>query len=735
LSNFISIGCSNFINVALQNPIDIIDLSDVSFENPSNSNEPSMRILEIKKSLSDDRIYKFVMSTNSSKFELLNKSFEWTAVESAVEVYKLPTDLFWPTMYCTKQSTSNDFFCPEFIIRRMNHMHRHRVNATLNRLWYRPNDYSHLRTMIMWVGSPGSGKSVAVSEIILECILKLDKIGKAKNGTNWQFFFRINKSIIKFYYNSEINRVSQKLYNFSSVDLMLFHLQGEYVSNMNSFVIYELNEDENCPIIDMPFLLSTSCRDLDQNFKHIEKSVHTKYLYDPLIDFEFKFFLDVCFAFGRLENVHPKAEYIRRFNLQGGILRKLLSPHFVEPVKLVFSSNDNHIIALKEMAKCSPKNINSTVNSIVGVFFNFSISLESDTYILFKNEIKQPFHFLPESIPFEFYHLSENWMVSILSEHIALAISNMVSFPTNLEETSSLALFQIQELMSIYGGILKVPNESYSLSEGFKMSSWSFYKCCSEVYHSAITNHKSSSKSLKKHPNLSFAKPIEFNVVKSLIGLLPNTNKIWRFYGQYLKIPFQQLSTSYVYKSSVHNGPVFDALAANPADKQLFLFQMTLNDLLLHPVKICAFIDVLSCLRLNPSDVEEIYFFMIISAHDNIDKQHFFQFELEKLKFNACFFKEYTSKDGLSALKTVISMNSDGQKYKSDLIGDVEAKKMTVNQMNILKTIGGIYHNDSFYNIRLSSELYNKLFLFLEFAEKIHSYICRSQFMQSSVSE
>jgi hypothetical protein len=674
------------------------------------------------------------MSTNSAKFGLFNKSFEWTDVENAVEIYKLPSDLIWPTMYFPKQSTKESYIFPEFIIRRMNHMHRHRVNATLNRLWYRPNDFSVLRTMVLWVGSPGCGKSVAVSEIILECILKLDGIGKKNIGTTWQFFLRINTSIGKFYFNSETNRVNFRLYDFDSVEFLISYLKREYKSNKNSFVIYEMNEKEICPIIEMPFLLSTSCRDLEDNFKHIDKSEHAYYLYDPVLDFEFNFFLDVCFAFGRIENVEPKPEYIHRFNLQGGILRNIFTLHFDDPATKIFNSKNNSLIALKDIAKCSPMNINTTVNRIVGVHFDYSVSLESEQYSKFNKRIKQPHYFSPENNPFEFYHLPDHWIVSILSEKIAIAIGELVSFPTNLEDTKCFALFQIQELMSIYGGILKKPNESYNLSEEFKMKSWSFYKCCSEVYNTAVTHHKASNKPFRKHANLSFAKPIELDEVKSLIDLLPDTNKIWRFNGQYLKMPFQQLSSSYVFKSSVHNGPVFDALTANPAEKLLFFFQMTLNNLLKHPVKISAFLDVMSYLQLNPSDVNGMYFFMIISAHDNIEKQNFFQFELENLKLNACFLKEYTSTYGLDAIKAVISMSSDkSQNFESDFIADIGPKNLTNIQLELLKTIDGIHKNDVFYNVQLSEDLYNKLFLFLEFAEKIQPFICRAQFMQNDV--
>jgi hypothetical protein len=125
---------------------------------------------------------------------------------------------------------------------------------------------------------------------------------------------------------------------------------------------------------------------------------------------------------------------------------------------------------------------------------------------------------------------------------------------------------------------------------------------------------------------------------------------------------------------------------------------------------------------------------MIISAHDNIEKQNFFQFELENLKLNACYLKEYTSTDGLDAIKAVISMSSKkGQNFESDFIADIGHKNLTNIQLELLKTIDGIHKNDVFYNVQLSKELYNKLFLFLEFAKKIHPFICRAQFMQNDV--
>jgi hypothetical protein len=164
------------------------------------------------------------------------------------------------------------------------------------------------------------------------------------------------------------------------------------------------------------------------------------------------------------------------------------------------------------------------------------------------------------------------------------------------------------------------------------------------------------------------------------------------------------------------------------------MFQTTLLDLVAHSVKIGPFIDIMTCLRLNFLDINDIYFFMIISAHDEISKQHFFNFELASIELNACYLKEYTSKAGLSALNKVISMNSYLNKYTFELLPENEVNKLTVKQKKILKTIGGIYKSNSFYKYQLSKELYDKLFLFLNYAEKIHPYVCRAPFLPNSIS-
>ncbi len=102
-----------FIDAVIQSPVSIIDLSEVDFDNIGTCD----KFNEIIGLYSNDRLCKFVMSTESPMFVIANNSSEWDNIENAVEVYKLPANLKWPTMFCVKQRRG-DYLFPELIIRR-----------------------------------------------------------------------------------------------------------------------------------------------------------------------------------------------------------------------------------------------------------------------------------------------------------------------------------------------------------------------------------------------------------------------------------------------------------------------------------------------------------------------------------------------------------------------------------------------------------------------------------------
>ena len=323
-------------------------------------------------------------------------------------------------------------------------------------------------------------------------------------------------------------------------------------------------------------------------------------------------------------------------------------------------------------------------------------------------------------------------------------MNKIIKLPVEVLNSISNILFQSQEIMNIYGGILKAPIETINLPEGFKMKSWEFFSC-SDVRLRTLSKFIFPTSTSAKIPVSSYSL-ISDSDKEGLISMMPDTTKIFIFAGQYLNTPFHKLSASYVYRSSVHNGPVFDALTADPASKRLFLFQSTLEDPYKHNVSIAAFNKILARLQIDKleSTIDDIYFYMIVSAHQNYTSQHFFSFVLGPLFLNSCFLATYASEVGQKTLQRFIKCEGSGdegskdakkidEKYTSVLLKNLSS--ITEVEKSILKTIGGCCSNleNSFYEITLERELYEDFIFFLRVAKKLKPYICRAEFTASDV--
>ena len=721
----LAINTQAFLDAVLGHQVTQIDLRDVDLNDPHS-------IQQVSVSLQGDRVYKFV---NSGISLTSIDSLEWNGVSSAVEVYMLPRSLRWPTMYCKKQS-GEGFVYPEFAIRRMNNLHRHRVLATLNRLWHVPEAISQKSDeRIVWAGSPGCGKTIAVNEIILECVLMLQKIGTENNEViKHQFFFRNENILTRFYFDNIGKRVSFELLSFEK-SALLAYLQNQYEINRNSFVLYEMGESEKDPVILMPFLLSTSCRELQDTIKTTLKSSHSLYLYDSPNYVEFEFFINVCHAFGGAHNV-PKQGYLDRFELSGGVLRTIFDAHRKIPVKSLFDSNHDHLPVFSSLRQCNPANIVQSVNTIVGVKFNIPFSFDDNVqFLACKPMLLEGKYFPPGNASFEFCHYSDNWAVKYLSDEIAIEVGKIVNLPYDIQFSNCCVLYQIQESISVYGGILKAPIEKYRLPDGYYMRNWEFFNCSNTKISSSMLSVQSNSNPARIL--LSLDAYVSNPDRDGLISLMPETTKVLIFQGQYLKTPFCQLSPEYVYRSSVHNGPVYDALTADPVTKRLFLFQSTLEDPYNHPVSILHFNKLLSNLKVDtPEAINEIYFYMIVSAHQKCTSHHLFSFVLDKLYLSSCFLTKYSSAAGIRAFNKAI-INGKTNPSSTYSMSKAESESLSAEEKIILKTTGCCYKRagdeDLFYKISLCEESYVQLFSFLKHADKLRPYVCRAEFTASNV--
>jgi hypothetical protein len=711
-----------FLDTLLRHEVTVVDASDLDFRDTA-------AVGRILGSLKGDRIYKFVKSVNSfhkTKTDMTFDSSEWIGVVNAVEVYKLPVSMRWPTMCCPKQSI-DDFILPEFVIRRMNNLHRHRVLASMNRLWHIPKNKSDEK--IIWAGSPGCGKTIAVNEIILECVLKLQKLGTQNNQIPNQFFFRTKNFLTRFYFDSNLQKVAFEVLILDYAKLFPY-LRFQYESNRRSFVIYEMDEHELDPVIEMPFLLSTSCRDLQNTIKTTWKSSHSTYLYDPMLDFEFNFFMHVGYAFGT-PPITPIESFLDRFSTSGGVLRTIFTSGTDSPVSVIFQNNVDHLTVFSSLKECSPFNIIPLVNSIVGVKFAIPLSIEeNDNFLLFQktwgNELScMKGFYTADKAFFEFCHLKRHWRLEYFSDEITIEIGKLAVFPVDVHYHYSSFMYQIQEVMNIYGGILRISSDEWKLPDMFCIFNWQFFECSPASYELAMTNQKALN---KKYASLAAADALEHK--NHLISMLPMTSSFWRFQGKYLAIPFHKLSSSFVYRSSAHNCPVYDALTADPASKRLFLFQSTLRDPYTHDVSISAFNSILSNLTFDETNdkIDEIYFYMIASVHHRIETQHFFSFKLDNFHLNACYLKDFASDVGQTLLKKVLRVINSGKDLSPYEVSSYSKQETTMLEK------WRLFGNGTQSNCYLKQDDYNEILKFLQVASKIRPYICRAAFMNSDIN-
>jgi hypothetical protein len=137
----------------------------------------------------------------------------------------------------------------------------------------------------------------------------------------------------------------------------------------------------------------------------------------------------------------------------------------------------------------------------------------------------------------------------------------------------------------------------------------------------------------------------------------------------------------------------------------------------------------------DSSSIDEINFFMIVSAHATIESQHFFLFEIGSFFFNVCYLQEYSSKIGLRALSKLVTMDSNSTSFSTSSMCNNEFILFSKDELVVLKTIGGCYKDDSLHKLSLSSALYHDFSNFLGLASKIKSYICRAPFMAEDVKK
>ncbi len=494
--------------------------------------------------------------------------------------------------------------------------------------------------------------------------MKLRDLGLAGNGTNWEFYFKNNLFLTRFFFNTKSSRVDFEIKEFQSENEIVSFLGKDYGKNNNRFLISEVAEDANFPEITIPLLLSTSCRDLANTLKVYFKNHDVRFfLYDPVELLEFEYFLKICYKYGGDVLSEDKVKVlIERNKSFGGLLRPTFNTSY-KPISAISSLDNNTILALH---KWTPLNISSAVNTLVGAKFNLSLEFKGGKDEKLKS-----------------CHLVENWRLEYLTDEIAFETGKRFSrLPSKISNQEF--LFQIQESANIIGGPLRNPNVPFKLPPGYSIEDWSFYECSPKLNVSESST-KQNSAGMKC---LSDCGILDSESQKDLIKLLPNASIIKIFKGATIEIPFSKLSTNFVYRANVHNGRVFDSMTADPVHKRLFMFQSTTSDPYEHKCGIPALLSALNVM--NPSGINEIYFFMVTSAHVKSCNQHLFNFSLPSgFGLHCCHLSEYASSRKL--FDKLLFVDS---KFRSELMPALEVNMLDEGEKTILKTISGCYRKE-----------------------------------------
>lgn len=496
----------------------------------------------------------------------------------------------------------------------------------------------------------------------MESILKLQSLGEASEGTKWEFFFRDGLHLVRFFFNSKARKVDCRVIEFAQSEAMLAFINNQDSSfSSHRFLIYEMSDTESfVPAFKMTYLVSSSCRNLFEKIVEINKTPDTFcYLYEPLLVEEIQCFLKIAHAAGGWAH-KPLSELLQLSEKCGGLLRNLFSG--TEP-SYSFQDVNETLVKLKE---CTPFNIPQEINKLVGIKCKYDVSLMS---------VKED---TDHSKLLAHYHDSKQWVVQFLSPKLALELGKHIqSQPEKLYHLPF--VFELQEYANIYGGPLREPIENYSLPVGYYIQNWTFFEC------SHLSNNKFKG-------SLYDCNSLTDEAKQGLISILPKTSTIKVFRGQYLTESFHSLSTEYVYKSSVHNSPVFDCLTADPKEKRLFLFQSTTQDPWSHGCSIVQFNTVMNQLKLNPSEINEIYFYMLASSHTSSQLQHLFFFDISDIGLHCSYMSEYAD-NKVFLMGQVFMKKTESKSPNKRAMPTSKVDKLTNDEKLLLRSINGCHEN------------------------------------------
>ena len=467
-------------------------------------------------------------------------------IDYHIDALILPDEMKWPTFLAIMQSES---YCKNIYFQRESVVDINRRKYTIDTLREKGN--------VVWMGSPGIGKSCDVNHILLELLSHLGE-------DTWPSEVAFRSGIDMFTFTST---------DVTRTEIKFSDLESFSARHLDSVLVMKLDDGENNPILSMPFILVASSKDLYSRLKTLMHARDSTFMLMSPPDVE-----EMCLVTEAIMELCPTSNpfkgnskeeavnIVRSRALKvGGIPRQLFCSEKFYKATLVHMN-----VASYSLSRCldslSAYDIPRTVQSFVALFFKEGVTdpkfpmiykeAAPELFATFSKENNSEVMALMNSLfNFEFRYLTD--YAKVLHSSVEQSFEDLqVLKRLNLDDQIFETLIRFRE-----------KNEIKS-DEGNDMcyvsKNWEWHK---DVGYKNLLSRNSL-------------------LPASKIPILPQCSSEIVFQGSYYVASVSKLDSSKIYRSTFYKLAFFNYFTVDHTKKRVYLYQVTSGDLRDHPLDI-----------------------------------------------------------------------------------------------------------------------------------------------------
>jgi hypothetical protein len=450
-----------------------------------------------------------------------------------VKAFILPKDLNWPTFFANKQSLVSS---PNIYFQRLADTHGHRQEATIKLLKQR-------RTVIS-IGLAGIGKSTELNSFLMEFVSNIGKEGWPQN-----IFYRVDSYLYKISSSSKSGS--------SHVDVKLLSRLASSFDTIREFtdsfakigvLLLELGEFEFDPHFIIPTYISLSNKNAYSITKTLEKAGVPYMLIDPprkedvieMAVYESKYSSSTSSAFSNKTEAEIREIVGSLIDIIGPV------PRYILVNESDFRDIESEILGQADKIFGELKKVSVNVMPEHAKYY-LAAFIEDDNVKI--PLVKGRLGFLeddrwidPSTAKRPIYE------IKFLSNNLAAHVAKMCNSKILKKLMNSPFKYIVCEQVMCHGLMKRTRFDMGH--EKFLYENWSIYRNSSELAENLLLPLDSS-----ERPKMT---PCE---------------NMFLFKSMYLTTNVSELKSGTLYKSSAHNGALFDALIVDHNNKALYMFQ------------------------------------------------------------------------------------------------------------------------------------------------------------------